>query len=592
MASYKPPAARRADNVSRVRASLAVYAAVVIVFVAIGPMAFSSGWVSSSDFHACIEICGSLIAIIAAIACLVYYFGLESRYFLIIGLGFLVCGGEHLVHGIFSFKQLFADTEVDFSRFIPGTYTAARLVLAIMIMTAVLVERTFKRAKNLKRQAAVFSGIALAVGAGTTLLALALPLPRFIYPEFTISRPVDFISALLFAVAFALVLRRFLTRRDIFSASLLACILLNTGGQIYMSFSRQLYDVFFDIAHFANILSYCMPVLGIALQGLEEMKKGEISESRFRTLFESSSDAVMLLDEKGFLDCNSATVRIFGCADKAEFCSKHPADLSPATQPCGADSIALANERIAAAIENGTNFFEWTHKRLDTNQTFPAEVLLNTMELDGRQVLQAVVRDITLRKQVEEEIARERTHLKAILEAAPTCMMLIDEDIVIRNVNNVAAKLVDHEEAQLIGIRPGEALHCIHATDDEKGCGYGPACSNCLIRGAIEEVLRTGQPRHNVEVQVTLDIKGQHVKVWLNVSAEPLTLEARRHVILALEDITRRKENELKLRKSVADLEEFNRLMVGREMRIIEMKKEVNTLLAKLGREPRYQSVI
>ncbi|MHC4701291.1 MAG: hypothetical protein ACYTFQ_12050, partial [Planctomycetota bacterium] len=67
---------------------------------------------------------------------------------------------------------------------------------------------------------------------------------------------------------------------------------------------------------------------------------------------------------------------------------------------------------------------------------------------------------------------------------------------------------------------------------------------------------------------------------------------ARRHVILALEDITRRKENELKLRKSVADLEEFNRLMVGREMRIIEMKKEVNTLLAKLGREPRYQSVI
>jgi PAS domain S-box-containing protein len=576
----------------KVRPFLMVYAAIVIVFVAIGPMAFSSDWVSSSDFHACAEICGSLIAIIAAIACLVYYFGLARRYFLIIGLGFLVCGSEDLVHGIFSFERLFAGNRIDFSRFIPGTYVAARLVLAIMIIAAVLVEKTLKRAKNLKRQAAVFSGIALVVGGGATVLALALPLPRFIYPEFTISRPVDFVSALLFAIAFALVLKRFLTRRDIFSASLLACILLNICGQVYMSFSKQLYDVFFDIAHFANILSYCMPALGISLQGLEEMKKGEISESRFRTLFESSSDAVMLLDEKGFFDCNGATVRIFGCEDKAEFCSKHPADLSPAEQPCGTDSIVLANERVATAMKNGSNFFEWTHKRLDTNKTFPAEVLLNAMKLDGRQVLQAVVRDITDRKRAEEEVARESRNLKAILEAAPTCMMLIDEDAVVINVNNVAAKLVDAEEAQLIGIRAGEALRCIHATDDEKGCGHGPVCSDCIIRGTLEEVLRTGQPQHNVEVQATLDIKGQHVKIWLNICAEPVALEDKSHVVLALEDVTKRKENERKLRKSIADLEEFNRLMVGREMRVIEMKKEVNALLAELGREPRYQSVI
>ncbi|NQU20464.1 MAG: PAS domain-containing protein [Candidatus Nealsonbacteria bacterium] len=42
------------------------------------------------------------------------------------------------------------------------------------------------------------------------------------------------------------------------------------------------------------------------------------SETKFRTLYDSTSDAVMLLDEEGFFDCNDATVRIFGCKDKAE----------------------------------------------------------------------------------------------------------------------------------------------------------------------------------------------------------------------------------------------------------------------------------
>ena len=47
-------------------------AVIAVSFFAIGPRAFSSEWVSSSDFHACIEIAGSFIAIIAAIACLIF----------------------------------------------------------------------------------------------------------------------------------------------------------------------------------------------------------------------------------------------------------------------------------------------------------------------------------------------------------------------------------------------------------------------------------------------------------------------------------------------------------------------------------------
>ncbi len=136
----------------------------------------------------------------------------------------------------------------------------------------------------------------------------------------------------------------------------------------------------------------------------EAEKEIRQSETKFRALYDSTSDAVMLLDENGFFDCNEATVQMFGCKDKAEFCSKHPGDLSPPEQPCGTDSTVLANQRIATAMEKGSNLFEWTHMRVDSCKEFPAEVMVDALELDGRPALQAVVRDITERKRVQQEI--------------------------------------------------------------------------------------------------------------------------------------------------------------------------------------------
>jgi two-component system sensor kinase FixL len=127
------------------------------------------------------------------------------------------------------------------------------------------------------------------------------------------------------------------------------------------------------------------------------------SETKFRALYDTTSDAVMMLADGKFFDCNKAALAIYGCADKEEFCSKHPADLSPPKQPCGTDSLTLANQQITIAMEKGSNHFEWMHKRADTGETFPADVLINAMELDGRRVVHTVVRDITDRKKTEEK---------------------------------------------------------------------------------------------------------------------------------------------------------------------------------------------
>ena len=133
---------------------------------------------------------------------------------------------------------------------------------------------------------------------------------------------------------------------------------------------------------------------------------------KYCSYYNANSDAIMALDDHGFLDCNQATLAMFGCRTEAEFCSKHPGEVSPPQQPCGTDSMELANRHIQAALANGSHRFEWMHMRADTGEVFPAEVLLHAMDIEGRRILQAVVRDITERKQTESDLLESNCRLE------------------------------------------------------------------------------------------------------------------------------------------------------------------------------------
>lgn len=58
--------------------------------------------------------------------------------------------------------------------------------------------------------------------------------------------------------------------------------------------------------------------------------------------------------------------------------------------------------------------------------------------------------------------------------------------------------------------------------------------------------------------------------------------------IMVFHDITGSKNLELKLKEKIAELEKFNKIMVGRETRMIELKQEINELCLTLGLTPRY----
>ncbi len=159
------------------------------------------------------------------------------------------------------------------------------------------------------------------------------------------------------------------------------------------------------------------------------------SEMKFRTLYDSTSDAVLLMDRDHFFDCNGAAVRLFGCATREELCGIHPADLSPPVQACGTESRVLGDRHIAMALTTGPQQFEWAHKRADTGEVFPSEVFLSPMIIDGRPLLQAVVRDITRQKRMEEALLKEIAFNSTLVESSPAFFVAINADRTVRHMN-------------------------------------------------------------------------------------------------------------------------------------------------------------
>ncbi|MDH5669151.1 MAG: PAS domain S-box protein [Nitrospira sp.] len=127
------------------------------------------------------------------------------------------------------------------------------------------------------------------------------------------------------------------------------------------------------------------------------------SEDRYRTLFQSSHDAIMTLDPPTgrFTSGNPASVRMFNAQDEAEFTSLGPLELSPERQPDGRLSSDKAREMIEIAMREGSHYFEWMHIRC-TGETFPATVSLTRVVIEGEPQLQGTVRDISGQKQAED----------------------------------------------------------------------------------------------------------------------------------------------------------------------------------------------
>ena len=151
--------------------------------------------------------------------------------------------------------------------------------------------------------------------------------------------------------------------------------------------------------------------VGVVAMGVDITERS-VADERFRVLFQASSDAHLLFDDTGIIDCNDAAVRLLRAQGKSALIGLHPAVLSPERQPCGNLSSELAQEMDAAARRLGHHRFDWVHQRLDGSEV-PVEVSLTPVVLQGKETLLVVWHDLTRRRSYEAALEAARDQADA-----------------------------------------------------------------------------------------------------------------------------------------------------------------------------------
>jgi PAS domain S-box-containing protein len=287
------------------------------------------------------------------------------------------------------------------------------------------------------------------------------------------------------------------------------------------------------------------------------------SEEKYRGLYESSSDAVMLLDENHYLDCNQSTLRVFGVSSKEEFCCKHPADYSPPLQPDGGSSVVLANERIRTALHEGSARFEWMHQRMD-GQLFPAEVVLSTAHFEGRLVLQAVVRDETERRKAEDQLRANEEKLRTISEAALDAVIMMDAEGHAVHWNPAAQRMFGYTAAEVLG----RDIHQL----------LTPARYHDEIARALRVFFRTGQGQAVGRIMELPAIHKNGQEFPIEISLAPIRLAGEWNAVAVIRDITERKQAEQALRQEQHSL---RRLLRGHDQERKLIAYEIHDGLAQ-----------
>lgn len=305
------------------------------------------------------------------------------------------------------------------------------------------------------------------------------------------------------------------------------------------------------------------------LQQLVISKSAELqqSENKFRALYESSRDAIMILTlEEGFLGGNPATVALFGCRDEAEFTNMSPAKLSPEFQPDGRRSDEKAAEMMQTAMQTGSHFFEWMHKRVDGTE-FPAEVLLTCMQIGGKAMLQATVRDISERKKAEAGLRLSEQRFRDVSEAAGEYLWEIDTDMVYTYVSHRSAEVKGFSPAEMLGHTP---LEFMPEEDVEP------------VKRIVDTAIANKAPFHLQHRDIT---KSGDV-LWEEVNGVPFYDDDGKVIGLrgAGLSITERMAGKGRLRKRVEELERYQAATIQREFRIKELRDEIAALKAGQGK--------
>jgi PAS domain S-box-containing protein len=272
-----------------------------------------------------------------------------------------------------------------------------------------------------------------------------------------------------------------------------------------------------------------------------ERKKAEEklqeSERLYRTLFESASDAIFLIRDSRFVDCNPRTLAMFGCR-REQIIGETPYHFSPPFQADGRDSKEKAFELLDSVLAGAPQVFEWTHMRAD-GKLFDAEVSLNRIELHSGVQVQAIVRDITERKRADEALRKSEEKFSKVFMSTPAGISVsVLNDGRILDANQEFEKMLGYSRDEIIG-----------HTSFELDLWLDPGDREHIVR-----LLRTEGKVKNLELR--LRAKDGHI-LTQRYSADTIELDGRSFLLSAFVDITERKRAEQELEHYRDHLEEL-----------------------------------
>ena len=182
--------------------------------------------------------------------------------------------------------------------------------------------------------------------------------------------------------------------------------------------------------------------LVILARDITDRKQADAKLKLFRRLLDNSNDAVEVLDPVTlrFLDINETGCRVLGYT-REELLSMSVFDIDPAINP---ESRKMVEAQLRGS---GCALFETMHRRKD-GSTFPVEVSVTLAESD-RPYLLAITRDITDRKQAEQEL-----RIAATTFEAQEAIVVTDRDHRILRVNRAFTRMTGYSALEVVGKTP------------------------------------------------------------------------------------------------------------------------------------------
>ncbi|HEY3448740.1 MAG TPA: PAS domain S-box protein [Myxococcales bacterium] len=294
------------------------------------------------------------------------------------------------------------------------------------------------------------------------------------------------------------------------------------------------------------------------------------SERRYRTLFETASDAILVLHDDRIVDCNAGASRLFG-RSREELLGRRIFGLAPERQGDGRPSRALALERMGAALAGQPQIYEFAYRR-PAGASFECEVHLNALVLDSGTLLLAVVRDVSERKRVEEALRRSEQKFAKVFTAAPDVIAIVRlADGVFLDVNPAFEETFGYTRAGATG-RTSQQMG-LWADRQQRERVIEQLQTSGEARSAEAMFFhRDGSPRDGLISARLIEIGGERCILWL------------------FKDITERKRMEEALREASRRKDEFL-AMLSHELRnpLAPIRNAAHLLHLLLPEEPRVQ---